>query len=85
MRSLSFLCFLALLAGCASGPAYVPANAPASVNPTPVKVGDFWEYRVTDAYTKFDLGLYRYEVTQADANRIVVDVTHDGNRVDTFV
>jgi hypothetical protein len=85
MRALSFAFLFALLSGCASGPAYLPANAPASVNATAVKVGDFWEYRVTDAYTGFDRGTYRYEVTRVDGNRIVVDVTHDGQRVDTLM
>jgi len=85
MRPQSFLLFMSLLAGCASGPAYTPANAPASVGPTPVKVGDFWEYRITDAYTGFDRGVQRYEVSHSDANRVVVDVTHDGRRVDTQV
>ena len=85
MRSFWLVCLFALLTGCASGPAYVPANAPASVGPTAVKVGEFWEYRVTDAYTGFDRGTYRYEVTEVVGNRIVVDVTHGGQHVDRVV
>ena len=85
MRTLSSLCMLPLLLSCTSTPTYVPANAPASVSPAPVKVGDFWEYQVRDAYTGLDRGLYRYEVSHADANRIVVDVTREGQRVDSLV
>ena len=73
------------LAGCASGPAYVPKDAAATVAPAQVKVGDFWEYAVRDAYTGFDRGVYRYQVSHADADRLVVDVTRDGERIDSFV
>lgn len=82
------LCALALLAlttGCATEPVHVPTNVPASVAPAQVKVGDFWEYRVTDAYTGFDRGLHRYEVSHVAPDRIVVDVTQDGKRVDALV
>jgi len=79
------LVVLSLLAGCATDLAYTPKDAPASVAPAPVKVGDFWEYRVKDAYTGFDRGLRRYEVSHAGTNRIVLDVTHDGQRVDTEI
>jgi hypothetical protein len=85
MRPLSMLFLFLLIAGCASGPAYVPANAPAAVSPTAVKAGDFWEYRVTDAYTGFDRGIYRYEVTRTDGDRIVVALTHAGRLIDTLV
>jgi hypothetical protein len=85
MRALKSLCMVPLLVGCMSTPTYVPKDAPASVSPAPVKVGDFWEYRVRDAYTGLERGLYRYEISHADANRIVVDVTHDGQRMDSLV
>jgi hypothetical protein len=79
------LALLALLAGCATEPAYLPTNAPASVAPAQVKVGDFWEYHVRDAYTGFDRGLHRYEVSYAGPDRVVVDVTRNGERVDTLI
>ena len=85
MRLHPSLLAAALLSGCASQPSYVPSGAPASVSAAPVKAGDFWEYRVYDVYTKIDHGLYRYEVKQADANRVVVDVTHDGQVAGTRV
>lgn len=40
---------------------------------------------VRDAYTGLPRGLYRYAVARADAGRFVVDVTHDGRRVDAHV
>ena len=82
---LSALVLCASLAGCASDSMYVPKDAPASVVPAQVKVGEYWEYAVRDAYTGFDRGLLRYAVSAADGNRIVVDVTRDGERVDSFV
>ena len=85
MRLAILLAFVSLAAGCASDSGYVPKDAPAAVAPAQVKVGDFWEYAVRDAYTGFDRGLYRYEVSHVDANRVVVDVTRDGQRVDSLV
>lgn len=82
----AFLAFALLaLAGCAAEPLYVPKDAPASVAPAQVQVGDFWEYRVKDAYTGFDRGLHRYEVSYAGPDRIVVDISRDGARIDSYV
>jgi hypothetical protein len=50
-----------------------------------IRTGQFWEYAVRDAYTGFPRGAYRYTVVQSDGNRIVVDVTRDGERVDTYI
>ena len=85
MRFLSCLTVLTLVAGCATESTYVPKDAPASVAPAAVKVGDFWEYSVKDAYTGFDRGLRRYEVSHVEPNRVVVDVTQDGRRVDSEI
>lgn len=85
MRLLPSLVLVALAAGCAAESSYIPKDAPASVAAATVRVGDFWEYSVTDAYTGFDRGLRRYEVSRVDPNRIVVDVTQDGRRVDSAV
>ena len=74
-----------LVAGCATQPMPAPKDAPASVSAPQVKVGDFWEYRVKDAYTGFDRGLRRYEVSQVSPDRIVVNVTQDGQPVDAQV
>ena len=84
-HTLSAFALLALVAGCASEPVYVPKDVPASIAPAQVKVGDFWEYRVKDAYTGLDRGLRRYDVSHAGADRIVVDVTQDGQRMDALV
>lgn len=83
--TLPALLLLSFIVGCATGPVYVPKDAPASVSPAQVKVGDFWEYRVRDAYTGFDHGLRRYEVSHVASDRIVVDATQDGQRVDALV
>jgi hypothetical protein len=84
-RLYALLALLAsLVGGCATGTAYVPQNAPAAVAPAPVKVGDFWEYAVRDAYTGFDRGVFRYTVSHVEPNRIVADVTRDGERVDSY-
>lgn len=74
-----------VVAGCATEPMPAPKDAPASVAAPQVKVGDFWEYRVKDAYTGFDRGLRRYEVSHASTDRVVVDVTQDGQRMDSLV
>ena len=50
-----------------------------------MKVGDFWEYAVRDAYTGFDRGLFRYTVSHVEPDRIVADVTRNGERVDSYV
>jgi (2Fe-2S) ferredoxin len=76
---------VAVCAACTTAPPFVPSNAPATVAPAQVKVGDFWEYRVKDAYTGFDRGLFRYEVSHADASRVVVDVSRDGERIDSLI
>lgn len=84
-RLIPCLALLSWFAGCAPVSTYVPKDAPASVAAAQVKVGDFWEYSVKDAYTGFDRGLHRYEVSYAAPDRIVVDVTHSGERVDALV
>lgn len=85
-RSLALRLLLAfVIGGCASDPAYVPQNAPASVAPEAVKVGDFWEYAVRDAYTGFDRGRLRYTVSHVEPDRIVADVTRNGERVDAYI
>lgn len=76
---------LVLLLGCATVPGHLPQNAPNFVSPAPVNLGDFWEYAVHDAYTGFDRGLVRYTVSHVEAGRIVVDVTRNGERVDSRI
>src|SRR5688572_29313566 len=82
-----FLLYLvvASLAGCATAPVYVPQNAPASVPAPLAKVGDYWDYAVRDGYTGIPRGIYRYQVSRVDANRIVIDLIHEGNLLDTLV
>jgi hypothetical protein len=73
-----------LFAGCAAAPP-PPRDAPSQVSQPQVKVGDFWEYRVRDAYTGFDRGTYRYEVTRVEMDAVTVDFSHDAVLMDTYV
>ena len=76
---------VSLLAACAvSDVQPPPANSPSAAAPL-AKAGAYWEYAVRDAYTGSPRGTYRYTVSRADADRIVVDVTRDGERVDTEI
>jgi (2Fe-2S) ferredoxin len=84
-RTLLSLAIAAVLAGCAAPPAYLPKDAPVSVNAPQAKLGDYWEYAMRDGYTGLPWGLYRYEVTQVDADRIIVTLTNDGRPVDRLV
>ena len=84
-RFLGMLAAIGFISGCATQSTYVPADAPATVPAAQVKVGDFWEYAVRDAYTGLDRGLHRYEVSRVDPDRVVVDVSRDGQRVDTAI
>jgi hypothetical protein len=62
----------------------LPAPAGAKLAAVPaVKTGAYWEYAVRDGYTGFARGIYRYTVSRVDPDRIVVDVTRDGERIDT--
>jgi len=75
----------ALVVGCATQPGYVPQNAPASVPAPSAKVGDYWEYAVRDGYTGIPRGTYRYQVSRVEADRIVVDLMHEGYLLETLV
>lgn len=77
--------FLALLAGCAAQPPYVPQDAPASLPAPQVKVSDYWEYAVRDGYTGIARGIHRYEVVRSDTAGVTVQVTSEGLLLDTLV
>jgi hypothetical protein len=74
-----------LLNSCVTAPETAPPPGVATVSAPDTRTGQFWEYAVRDAYTGFPRGLYRYTVAHSDNNRVVVDVTRDGERVDTQV
>jgi hypothetical protein len=84
-RLLKALAVLAILGGCATSSTYTPKDAPTSLSAPVVKPGDYWEYAVRDGYTQLPRGIYRYEVTRADPNSVVVQVTREGLLVDTLV
>lgn len=71
------------LEGCATAPEPQSAGAAPALPPPPV--GAYWDYAVRDAYTGLSRGNVRYTVARADPDRIVVDVTRDGERIDTHV
>ena len=88
MRSCSVAVLaLSLLAACATtteGPSPPPPGV-ATVPAPAIKLGAFWEYAVRDRYTGSPRGLYRYTVSRADPDRVVVDLTRDGERIDTYL
>jgi hypothetical protein len=84
-RLLVCLATLVFTAGCAAPLSYVPKDAAASLSAPQVRTGDYWEYAVRDGYTKLPRGNYRYEVTRADENGVVVQLTHEGLLMDTLV
>lgn len=74
-----------LLAGCQTPPELAPPPGVQAISaPTP-KVGEFWEYAVRDAYTGLPRGLWRYTVSRVDPGSFIVDLTQDGNLLDTRV
>jgi hypothetical protein len=83
-RLFSGLFALSLLAACASEVLVPGTGAPSAAAPV-VRAGAYWEYAVRDGYTGAPRGTYRYTVSRADADRVVVDVTRDGERIDTQI
>jgi hypothetical protein len=73
-----------VLAGCATSPGPAPAGVRAVDAPQPMP-GQYWEFAVRDAYTGFPRGSYRYTVAGVDARGVTLEVTHDGERIDTYV
>lgn len=74
-----------LLASCATPETQAPAPGAATAAAPSVKQGAYWEYTVRDAYTGLPRGLYRYTVSRADRDQVVVEVTRDGERIDTQI
>ena len=74
---------LSLLAACATPQSDLAPSTGPGVPAPAAREGMYWEYAVRDGYTGSSRGLYRYTVSRADPDRIVVDVTRDGERIDT--
>ena len=75
------------LSACSLTP-LAPAPPPAGVSAVPapqLRVGNYWEYEVRDGYTGLRRGMYRYTVSRADAGAVVLELTHDGQLVDTQI
>src|ERR1700742_3350992 len=73
------------LAACTSPAQQPPPAGGPSAGATATKTGAYWEYAVRDGYTGLPRGTYRYTVSRVDADCIVVDVTRDGERIDTEI
>jgi hypothetical protein len=84
-RVLAALAACLFIGACAAPTTYVPAGAPAATDAPQVKAGDYWEYAVRDGWTGLPRGIYRYEVSRADANAVIVELTNDGRPLDTLV
>ena len=74
----------ALIAGCAAPPESGAPQGP-GIAPPVVTTGQFWEYAVRDGYTGTARGIYRYTVSRVDADRVVVDVARNGERIDAHI
>jgi hypothetical protein len=74
-----------VIAGCATPPETAPPPGVATVPAPAPKVGEFWEYAVRDAYTGLPRGLIRYSVSRVDPGSYLVDVTREGQLVDSQV
>ena len=88
LRLCSALFACALLAGCAAPSEAPPVAPPAGVAAVPapaVKEGAYWEYAVRDGYTGLPRGLHRYTVSRVLPDRVEVEVTRDGERIDTYI
>jgi len=73
-----------IILGCAVPPeASTPPAGVATVPGPTIRAGEYWEYAVRDRYTGSPRGLYRFTVRQAVANLLMVEVTRDGERIDT--
>jgi hypothetical protein len=84
-RVLAALAACLFIGACAAPTTYVPAGAPAATDAPQVKAGDYWEYAVRDGWTGLPRGIYRYEVSRADADAVIVELTNDGRPLDTLV
>ena len=87
IRILACFATVAILAGCAETP---PASTPGTVSgataATPqAKAGDYWDYAVRDGWTGLPRGVYRYEVKSVQADRVIVELIHEGRVLDTLV
>jgi hypothetical protein len=85
MRRLWVLATIAIFAGCTTTNRYVSDNSAAAVTAPQIKVGDFWEYAVRDGYTGIPQGIYRYDVSQIDGDRVIVTLTNNGAVLDTLI
>ena len=84
-RICTALAIACLTAACAMTDVNVPGTGGPPAAAPVAKQGAYWEYAVRDGYTGLPRGIYRYTVSRVDADRIVVDVTRDGERVDTEI
>ena len=84
-RILLLLTLALVLDGCTAPQPYVPTGVQGAASTPMAKVGDYWEYAVRDGYTGIPRGIYRYEVTAVDAERVIVSLTNERQQLDTLV
>lgn len=84
-RHLVALSLALLVASCAARLVPPTGPVPATVSAADVKVGEYWEYAVRDAYTGLPFGTFRYDVVHTDPQHVAVEVRRDGALVDTYV
>ena len=74
-----------LLGACSTPPESAPPEGVSALPPPNVREGQYWEYAVRDAYTGLPRGLVRHTLAVSEPDRVVVDVTRDGQRIDTYI
>ena len=86
IRAVASAAVLAFISGACSITPLDPTPPPTgvtSVSAPQFKVGSYWEYDVRDGYTGLPRGLYRYTVSRSDAGGVALEITHDGELIDT--
>jgi hypothetical protein len=73
------------LPACTTPPEVAPPPGVATIAAPAIAAGQYWEYAVRDAYTGFARGTMRYTVAAAYPDRFVVDVTRNGERIDSWI
>ena len=85
MKNVIALTLVALLAACAAPLTPPTGPVPTTVAAADVKVGEFWEYAVRDAYTGLPFGILRYQVVHSDPQHVAVEVRRNSALVDTYI
>ncbi len=88
IRALAGAGILGLMLGACNITPLEPTAPPVGVTTVPapqLKIGNYWEYAIRDGYTGLPRGVYRYTVSRADPGGVALDLTHDGQLLDTQI